>query len=191
MARPTDHERKKQLLDAAVNYAAAHGIADLSLRPLAKALGTQAPVLQHHFGSKEQLLAQIVNSARDRVRSLGRDAEAGQPRAGLNAVWEWASDPGQSDVLRLFFETYALALRYPERYQEFLQHVVQDWLDEPLAAVDEISATIANATINGLLLDLLATGDRQRVNEAFTRMQALLHRHADSVSRSDSGSHGR
>lgn len=181
MARPTDYERKQQLLDAAVDYAASHGIADLSLRPLAKALATQAPVLQHHFGTKEQLLAQIVNSARERVRSLGRNAEASQSRAGLGAVWEWASDPEQSDIVRLFFETYALALRSPERYREFLQHVVQDWLEEPLAAVDEISATIANATINGLLLDLLATGDRKRVNEAFTRMQALLHRHADSV----------
>ncbi len=181
MARPTDHERKRQLLDDVVDYAAANGIASLSLRPLATALGTQAPVLQHHFGSKEQLLAQIVNSTRDRVRSLGRDAEAGQTRAGLNAVWEWASDPEQFDIIRLFFETYALALRTPERYQEFLQHVVQDWLDEPLAAVDEISATIANATINGLLLDLLATGDRKRVNEAFARTQAMLHRHADSA----------
>jgi hypothetical protein len=83
--------------------------------------------------------------------------------------------------MRLFFETYALALRQPDRYSNFLQHAVRDWLDEPLAAVDDISATLAIATVSGLLLDLLTTGDRSRVEAAMERFTLLLRGHADQA----------
>ena len=181
MARPVDHERRQELLDAAIDYAIVNGIADLSLRPLAAALDTQAPVLLHHFGSKDQLLVQILNGVRARLRDRGRTAEGSQPRSGLAAVWEWASDPAQDAFLRLFFEAYALALRSPERHAEFLDHVVQDWLDTPMAAVDGVSATLAIATIRGLLLDLLTTGDRDRVEAAMQRFLTILRAHADST----------
>jgi AcrR family transcriptional regulator len=176
-----DHARRQELLDAAVEYAVANGIAELSLRPLADALGTQAPVLLHHFGSKERLLTLILNGVRDRLRSLGRETEAAERRAGLPAVWAWASDPVQAPFLCLFFECYALALRHPDRYPEFLDSVVQDWLDEPMAAVDDVSATIAIAASRGLILDLLTTGDRERVDAAMQRLMTLLRAHADAV----------
>jgi AcrR family transcriptional regulator len=183
MARPIDHERRQALLDGAVEYAIAHGVTDLSLRPLAAALGTQAPVLLHHFGSKEQLVAAVLNRVRDRLRALGREAEATSPRSGLPAVWAWASDPAQAPFLRLFFECYGLALRHPDRYGQFLDTVVQDWLDEPMAAIDDTSATIAIAVIRGLLLDLLTTGDHERVDAAMERATTLLRAHADAAQR--------
>lgn len=37
MARPVDHRRRQQLLDAAVDHVPAHGLAGLSLPPLALA----------------------------------------------------------------------------------------------------------------------------------------------------------
>jgi AcrR family transcriptional regulator len=182
MARPVDHARREELLEAAVDYAVANGIADLSLRPLATALGTQAPVLLHHFGSKERLIALIVRAVRDRVRAVGRAAEASQERTGLAAVWAWASDPALAPFLCLFFEVYARALRHPNQHGEFLDAVVQDWLDEPMAAVDDVSATIAIAVVHGLLLDLLATGDQDRVEAAMARVRAMLHADADARS---------
>jgi AcrR family transcriptional regulator len=181
MARPPDQKRRQDLLEGAVDYVVAHGISDLSLRPLADALGTQAPVLLHHFGSKEHLVEELLRRIRDRVRELGRTAEAQTHRSGLGAVWTWVSDPAQGPLMRLFFETYGLALRQPDRYSDFLEHAVRDWLDEPLAAVDEISATLAIATVSGLLLDLLATGDRTRVEAAMQRFVVLLHWHADQM----------
>jgi len=81
--------------------------------------------------------------------------------------------------MRLFFETYGLALRHPERYRDFLDHAVRDWLDEPLAAIDDVSATLALATVTGLVLDLLTTGDSLRVEAAMERFLSLLRGHAD------------
>ena len=181
MARPADPERRRELLDRAIDYAIAHGLGELSLRPLAAALGTHAPVLLHHFGSKEQLLVLMVNGARDRLRALGRAEEAANPRGGLAAVWAWASDPAHDEFLRFFFEAYALALRDPQLYSGFLDGAVRDWLDEPMAAIDDTSATIAIAVVRGLLLDLLATGDRDRVGAAMQRVIVLLRAHADGA----------
>ena len=83
--------------------------------------------------------------------------------------------------MRLVFEAYGLALRHPDRYSDFLNHAIHDWLDEPLAAIDEISATLAIATVTGLLLDLLTTGDRVRVEDAMARFVFLLRWHADTT----------
>jgi AcrR family transcriptional regulator len=181
MARPPDPRRRQELLEGAVDYVIDNGIADLSLRPLAEALGTQAPVLLHHFGSKEELVQEILRGVRHRVRAIGRSAEAETHRSGLGVVWAWVSDPAHAPLMRLFFETYALALRQPDRYSDFLGHSVRDWLDEPLAAVDEISATLAIATVTGLLLDLLTTGDHARVQDAMDRFLYLLRWHADQM----------
>lgn len=75
--------------------------------------------------------------------------------------------PIGDSFFRSFFEGYALALRRPELFAAFLDTVVQDWLDDLCPPMDEATATLAVATIRGLLLDLLATGDRQRVDAAF------------------------
>lgn len=179
MARPFDPRRRQELLDRSVDYVLANGISDLSLRPLAAALDTQAPVLLHHFGSKEQILVEILGGVRDRLRSLGRSAESENPRSGLGAVWTWVSHPDQVPLMRLFFEAYGLALRHPDRYSDFLDHAIHDWLDEPLAAIDDISATLAIATVTGLVLDLLTTADRVRVEDAMERFVFLLRSHAD------------
>lgn len=187
MARPPDPRRREELLAGAVDYIVANGISDLSLRPLAEALGTQAPVLLHHFGSKEQLVEELLRQVRDRLRALGRSAEAETHRSGLGTVWAWASDPDHAALMRLFFETYGLALRRPDRYSDFLEHAIHDWLDEPLAAIDEISATLAIATVTGLLLDLLTTGDRARVEDAMERFVVLLRWHANQTEPAASG----
>ena len=81
--------------------------------------------------------------------------------------------------MRLFFEAYGLALRHPDRYSDFIDHAIHDWLHEPLAAIDDLSATLAIATVTGLVLDLLTTGDRTRVEGAMERFLLILRAHAD------------
>jgi AcrR family transcriptional regulator len=184
VARPLDPKRRQELLDCSVDYVVANGISDLSLRPLAAAIGTQAPVLLHHFGSKEQLVVEILGSVRGRLRARGRSAEAENPRSGLGAVWTWLSDSDQGPLMRLFFEAYGLALRHPDRYSDFIGHAIRDWLDEPLAAIDDVSATLAIATVTGLVLDLLTTGDRIRVEDAMQRFLLILRAHADQTTTS-------
>ena len=156
-----------------MDYAIEHGLADLTLRPLADALGVMPNTLMHHFGGKEALLSEILNGVRDRLRAMRADMEQDPEQAPLEGVWEWTSSPERLAFFRSFFEAYGLALREPERYRPFLERVVSDWLAD--AQRTPAQATLELAVVRGLLLDLLTTGERERVEAAlslFARTQS-------------------
>lgn len=60
----------ERLLDAALDVAAQHGLARLSVGDVAKRAGLSRQTLYKHFGSREELIAQAV------VRETGRMVEA-------------------------------------------------------------------------------------------------------------------
>ena len=90
--------RRHELLEAAYGYVLERGLADLSLRPLATAIGSSPRVLLFLFGSKDGLVRALLARARadeldvlDRVRQAGT---AGGPRAAADAIWAWLAAPG-------------------------------------------------------------------------------------------------
>ncbi len=162
MARPIDKARRAELLQGSIDYAVEHGLADLTLRPLAEALGVQPNTLAHHFGSKEELLSEILNGVRDRLRATRAEVAADPRGDPIEAVWRWTADERHERFFRSFFEAYGLALRRPERFEPFLARVVSDWV----GPAGSPAATLELAVLRGLLLDLLTTGERERVEEA-------------------------
>ena len=171
MPPPVDPQRRDQLLQAAVDYAVEHGLVDLTLRPLAQALGVRPNTLVHHFGSKEELLSEILNGVRDRLREMRAGIESDPDGDPLRGVWEWTASPERLEFFRSFFEAYGLALRQPESFEPFLARVVADWLPGESGAPSE-QATLELALLRGLLLDLLTTGERDRVEGALARFSA-------------------
>jgi len=169
MARSPDPRRRAELLDAAVDYAVEHGLADLTLRPLADALGVMPNTLTHHFGSKEELLSEILNGVRDRLRGMRAQMQRDPTQLPSEGVWEWISSAERMPFFRSFFEAYGLALHQPERYGPFLERVVGDWIGH----AEPEHATLELAVMRGLLLDLLTTGERERVDAAFARFTRL------------------
>lgn len=162
MPRTPDPARRAELLSAAVDYAVENGIAAVTLRPLAQALGVQPNTLVHHFGGKEQLLSAILNGVRDRLRAMRLEMKDDAEADPLWGIWHWTASPAREPFFRFFFETYGLALHQPERYAPFLERVVNDWIE----ARDPARATLELAVLRGLLLDLLTTGERERVEQA-------------------------
>jgi AcrR family transcriptional regulator len=59
-AAQQDSARKRQLLDAAYDYVIEHGLTELSLRPLAEAIGSSPRVLLFLFGSKDGLVQALL-----------------------------------------------------------------------------------------------------------------------------------
>lgn len=53
-----------EILEHALNLIAENGLEALTLRPLAQSLGVSVSSLTHRFGSKEALLAQLIDAAR-------------------------------------------------------------------------------------------------------------------------------
>ncbi|MER5907671.1 TetR/AcrR family transcriptional regulator [Streptomyces mirabilis] len=183
----TDGDRRAQLLDAAVDYVAALGIADLSLRGLGAGIGVSHRMLIHYFGSKEHLLVEIVRTSEQRQRDLlsRLRLEPGlSPADAARLLWQQLTDPRLAGQERLFFEIYGHALRGRPEAAPLLEGLVNDWL-EPLVAAEVAAgadpavarnrARLGLATIRGLLLDLLATGDRVGVNAAMEDFLQLYY----------------
>ncbi|MCX4418379.1 TetR/AcrR family transcriptional regulator [Streptomyces mirabilis] len=183
----TDGDRRAQLVNAAVDYVAAHGITDLSLRGLGAAIGVSHRMLIHYFGSKEHLLVEIVRTSEQRQRDLlsRLRLEPGlSPADAARLLWQQLTDPRLAGQERLFFEIYGHALRGRPEAAPLLEGLVNDWL-EPLVAAEVAAgadpavarnrARLGLATVRGLLLDLLATGDRAGVNAAMEDFLQLYY----------------
>jgi AcrR family transcriptional regulator len=167
MARPVDPHRRDAVLEQAAEYVLERGLAGLSLRPLAKALGTSPRMLLYDFGTKERLIHEILAEIRRQEAAL-LDAEV----RTLEDVWRWIASPQREPFLRVFFEVYVAALGRGEAAP-----FVRDWLEllreRWRPPVDEATATLMVAVIRGLLLDRLATGDRARTDRALKRFVEL------------------
>ena len=172
---PTSQARER-LLAAAGRHALDDGFADLSLRPLAAAIGTSHRMLLYHFGSREGLLVAVTQAVEEQQRAalLG----SGTTPQDARRSWEHLSDPKMWPQERLFFELYAYALRGRPGTEGFLDGIVESWVAPIAAALVEAGADertaradarLAVAVVRGLLLDLLATGDRAGVTEAYER----------------------
>jgi AcrR family transcriptional regulator len=167
VSRTADEARRAELLDRAVDYVCSHGLTDLSLRPLAKAVGSSPRVLLYYFGSKEALIVEIVRRGRARQRAMMTQLKltGHGPREVARKLWlEW-SKPEWEPLTRLSFEVYVLALSDPSRFPGYLDAAVNEWL-EALRGCSKTQATLLIAGFRGFMLDLLATHDRARINRA-------------------------
>ncbi|MFJ3766100.1 TetR/AcrR family transcriptional regulator [Streptomyces sp. NPDC090082] len=185
---PTPSARRNELLEAAYRYALAHGLADLSLRPLAEAIGSSPRVLLFLFESKDGLLRALLARARaDELALLERTGDPDRP-AGLAAavaqVWTWLAAEEHRPLLRLWAEAYTRSLTQPDGpWAGFARATVEDWLgllaaSQPPAERDSASGltrrTLALAVLRGALLDLLATDEEERLTAAVEHHLTLL-----------------
>ncbi len=200
MTRTADERHPSELLDRIVDYVQAHGVTDLSLRPLAKAVGSSPRVLLYYFGSKDDMLLAVVGRARERQKRvferLGGSA-LGSPIEVCRTAWSVMSAPRQEPMFRLFFEIYGMALKEPRRYAAFFRGAIDDWLTYIEAPAlrggrskqeARAFATIVLAGYRGFMLDLCATHDRARINRA---VDLWLDAIAKSAERGEPRSHGR
>ena len=167
--------RREELLEKAYGFVLEHGLADLSLRPLALAIGSSPRVLLYLFESKDGLVRELLARARRdelaAIQGLEGDLDAVTAR-----LWEWVSAPEHRPLLVLWVEAYARSLVDPTGpWAGYARQTVDDWLDvlahaQP-PAVRRTKAGLAQRTralalVRGAMLDVLATGDDGRVQRA-------------------------
>jgi AcrR family transcriptional regulator len=179
---PTASPRDR-LLAAAVDHVLEHGLSDLSLRELAAAIGTSHRMLLYHFGSKDGLIVAIIRTVEQQQRDafLAIDPHA-TPADAVREMWRRFTQPGLGPHERLFFEIYGQALQGRPGAVDMLDGVIEDWVAPAIAyararganpEVARVDARLSVAVIRGLLLDWLATGDRDAVDAAFERYLEL------------------
>jgi AcrR family transcriptional regulator len=176
--------RQSELLELAYQYALQHGLDGLSLRPLARAIGSSPRVLLFLFGSKDGLVRALLARARtdelallDRVR---RDKGSGDLSDIVGKTWGWLAAPAHRALLVLWAQAYARSLTEPNGpWAGFARQTVEDWLgvlatgqppNRRRTVAGAAERSLALSVLRGSLLDLLATGDLNRTT-------AAVHRH--------------
>ena len=189
----TGSARRTELLELAYAYTLEHGLANLSLRPLAAATCTSPRVLLYLFGSKDELVRELLARARrDQLQLVAEvtlelraevDAREGAGPAGdglddyrelVRRLWRWVAAPQRCGTIRLFFEAYALSLRpHPGPWRGFAEQSVRDWTEvllgaHPAGSPEQAALRVTRtlALLRGLLLHRLAGGDPDHLEEA-------------------------
>jgi AcrR family transcriptional regulator len=178
-------DARERLLRKAIAHIADRGLTDLSLRELAAAIGTSHRMLIHHFGSKEGLWVEVIRAVEaDQRAALPEHLPdpTADPASAMRAWWQHISDPALWPNERLFFEVYGQALQGRPGTTQLLDGIVDSWLPPAVAGYvalgltpedAEARARLGIAVTRGLLLDLLATGERARVDAAMEQWIAL------------------
>jgi AcrR family transcriptional regulator len=174
--RVTGSVRQQELLEAAYAWVLEHGWAGMSLRPLAEAVGSSPRVLLYLFGSKDGLVrALLARSRADQLAVLDTVGGAADLATVGGRVWAWLAEGEHRALLRLWLEAYTRSVGDPGDgpWAGFAAQTVADWdallADHQLHAGTERAAAeraLLLAVLRGALLDLLATGDRPRVDAA-------------------------
>lgn len=172
MARKPDGALRRELVERALDYVMENGLSDLSLKPMAEAIGSTPSLLLYHFESKDALIGAIIKAGRARQQAIMQsvDLSGRSESESARILWRAWSKPKWLALTRLFFEVYVLAMQSPSRFPGFLDEAVHDWIsalaDGAKAPQARAHATVLLAAFRGFLLDLCATGERARVDRA-------------------------
>ncbi|MUL65455.1 TetR family transcriptional regulator [Mycobacterium sp. CBMA 234] len=169
--------RRPELLGAAAEYVLDNGLAELSLRRLAEALGVTHATLLRHFASKDELVLEVAEHIRAdfQARLAGDiDLKPGYSVADLaRALWSRLCEPREQRQFRLLFELFGSRSLGDKRLTESMIHSWVESIADRIVASDGWSrqdsqalATLLLAQFRGLQLDLMLTGERSRVDAA-------------------------
>lgn len=172
MGRQRQPEIRQRLLDACTDYALEHGLPD-RLGPLASASGASSRMLIYHFKTRDDLLREILEQARRRQLEIFTDLLRPRPEepypATLSRAWSAMTGPPGRPYLRMFGRLHDMSGE--PLWPGFRRAATTDWLGPLEQGMGSIGrpelATLVLAVIRGLFMDLDATGDTERANEAF------------------------
>ena len=168
-------ERRDELLSAAIDYLASKGVADLSLRPLASAIGTSPRLLIFHFKSKDSLLEAVMGELQRRLQESFTKMAAGVPppprESPLKTLWRWATNKANLPHLRILYEAHFISLQNPDAFKDCLEkspiawaELIEGSLPDPVR--NKAMATLCGAVFDGLIIEYMNSGDLRRTTQA-------------------------
>jgi len=201
-------ERREQLIDAAVEVIADHGLARATTRAITDRAGLALGAFHYVFASKDELLEAVIQRVvREIDATLGTTAArveptTGRPLEGPDLVVDalarflrgaWAYFEGSRTLQLAQFELTLHALREPEKHHLAVQQydrlvgTLSGMLRELTDELDpDTSAELARyvvATIDGLLLQWLVDRDAdaasRRLGRYLTTLPAIVAAHTD------------
>lgn len=167
---------RTQLLERIIEDTATNGLADRSIREVAESAGSSHRMVLYHFGSRDGLVAAIVEATEEAQRDLlvQLAAEAGTASELVMALWDQVSSEALRPFVRLFFECVAATGG---------EGLTDPWIDasEPLTDhlgidFDPDEIRLGVAVTRGLLIDVLATGETDPATRSLERFLEMWQR---------------
>ncbi len=182
MARRSDPARKPELMAAIVEYLREHPLSGLTFRTLAEALGVSPFTLVYHFGTRNELLIEIIRAVTARQQAV-IDAElalAPSLDAHIDSIresWLGFLVPSTRALLRLEFEAALMEVTDPT-VRAGGRDVHARWVEWGAQALERLGVDADEARVEarilvdqlyGFQIDLVVTRDDAGATEAFDR----------------------
>lgn len=191
MSRRPEPGRKSELLSQILEYLLDKPLSSLTFRSVASALGVSTFTIVYQFGTRAELVADIIAaiSSRQSEMEARLDANPGtldEYYQNLITSWEWTLQPRNRQLQRLEFEASMIEVLEPSDHS-YSRPLFATWLRvgrESLQAFGlspedaAIEARIMVDAFYGLQYDLVVNGDDDAATAAFIR---LIEHHRERV----------
>lgn len=188
VTRPPDPRIKPALLENIIDYLVDKSLSAVTFRALAGALGVSTFTLVYHFGTRAELVREIIAAIATRQRGFEVFVAPAQLTLesyfdGLQSTFELTLQPRNRALQRLEFEAQMLEAIEPEHggvtravHEELWTRGRDALVALGLSADDaEIEARLLIDTFYGIQVGLVVNQDDDRARKAFTRA-LLQHR---------------
>ncbi len=182
MPRPADAAKREDLLAAAAEVFARTGVVETSLRELATRIGTSARMLVYYFGTKEQLILDVLT--RQQRAAIPRTDELDLP-ASVAAHRQWCFDDWfectrgeRHNNLRVVLQVFGAACGVDSPYRDYTWETLSlltrnsrarlEAIGMP-AHVAETRSRIALAAFQGFIIEFFTADDLAFVDDTFRR----------------------
>lgn len=181
------HERRQQLINAAIEVIADVGLEATTTRKVAEQSGLPLSSVHHTFTDKDELICAVIDFVGDQVEALRRDAQHPQARKhstpenavreALFVFWSLVEDDPSFQLMQ--FELMIYCLRHPDshwmaqrqydRNCALVANALRTAVEGTVAAggIDiEQTARLILAALDGIVLHFLVYRDRERAKIA-------------------------
>jgi AcrR family transcriptional regulator len=191
MTRTADPEKKPALLERIVDFLIDKPLSTLTFRGLANALDVSSFTLVYHFGTRDDLIRDIIGAIATRQRGFETVLDPDTVTldsyfAGLRQTFELTLLPRNRELQRLEFEAQMLEAVAPDHAITRMAHEelgtrARDTLQALglSRALAEVEGQLLLDTFYGIQVSLVITGDVKRATAAFDR---ALQYHREQIS---------
>ncbi|WP_231965565.1 MULTISPECIES: TetR/AcrR family transcriptional regulator [Mycobacteriaceae] len=182
MPRPIDHAKREALLAAAGVVLARTGVVDTSLRTLAAEMGTSARMLVYYFGSKEQLILEVMirqqRAAIPETDDLELPVSIEAHRQWCFEDWHACTRGERRDTLRVVLQVFGAACGLDSPYREYTWDTLSLLTRNSQARLEalgmpthvaETRSRIALAAFQGFIIEYFTADDPAHVDDTFAR----------------------
>ncbi|WP_237083930.1 TetR/AcrR family transcriptional regulator [Mycobacteroides abscessus] len=170
------------MLATAGSILAGTGVIDTSLRTLATEMSTSARMLVYYFGSKEQLILEVLNRQQRATipdtDQVARPVSVAAHRQWCLEDWRACTRGERSDTLRIVLQVFGAACGRDSPYRGYTWETLSLLTRNSQARLEALGmptqvaqtrSRIALAAFQGFIIEFFTAEDQRYVDDTFTR----------------------